>query len=46
LKWLWRDRPMFDTDNEFDTKNAKAMQYMRFVCGCTDWRQIWGTPGV
>ncbi len=46
LRFLWRDRPMFDTDNEFDTKNAKAAQYMRFSVGCTDWRQIWGTPGV
>lgn len=46
LRFLWRDKPMFDTDNEFDTKNAKAAQYMRFSCGCTDWRQIYGTPGV
>ena len=46
LRFLWRDKPMFDTDNEFDTKNAKAAQYMRFSCGCTDWRQIFGTPGV
>ena len=46
LRFMWRDKPMFDTDNEFDTKNAKAAQYMRFSCGCTDWRQIWGTPGV
>jgi len=46
LRFLWRDKPMFDTDNEFDTKNAKAAQYMRFSCGCTDFRQIYGTPGV
>lgn len=46
LRFLWRDRPMFDTDNEFDTKNAKAAQYSRFSAGCTDWRQLWGTPGV
>ena len=46
LRFMWRDKPMFDTDNEFDTKNAKAAQYMRFSAGCTDWRQIWGTPGV
>lgn len=46
LRFMWRDKPMFDTDNEFDTKNAKAAQYMRFSCGCTDWRQIFGTPGV
>ena len=46
LRFMWRDKPMFDTDNEFDTKNAKAAQYMRFSCGWTDWRQIYGTPGV
>ena len=45
-RFLWRDKPMFDTDNEFDTKNAKAAQYMRFSCGCTDWRGWFGTPGV
>lgn len=46
LRFLWRDKPMFDTDNEFDSKNAKAAQYMRFSCGWTDWRQIFGTQGV
>ncbi len=46
LRFMWRDKPMFDTDNEFDTKNAKAAQYMRFSCGCTDFRQIFGTPGA
>lgn len=46
LQFMWRDKPMFDTDNEFDTKNAKAAQYMRFSCGCTDWRQIFGTTGA
>ena len=45
-RFMWRDKPMFDTDNEFDTKNAKAAQYMRFSCGCTDWRQVYGTAGV
>ncbi len=45
-RFMWRDKPMFDTDNEFDTKNAKAAQYMRFSCGITDWRQYCGTAGV
>ncbi len=44
--FLWRDKPAFDTDNEFDTKNAKAAQYMRFSAGVVDWRQYFGTPGV
>ena len=45
-RFLWRDKPIFDTDNEVDTRNAKAAQYMRFSCGTTDWRGWWGTPGV
>ena len=45
-RFLWRDKPMFDTDNEFNTRNALAAQYMRFSCGWTDWRGWFGTPGV
>jgi hypothetical protein len=41
-----RESTSFDQDNDFDTKNAKAACYMRFAVGLTDWRQIWGTPGV
>jgi hypothetical protein len=45
-RFLWRDKPMFDTDNEFDTKNAKAAQYMRFSAGVTDWRSWYANQGV
>ncbi len=45
-RFLWRDKPLFDTDNEFDSRNAKAAQYMRFSCGATDWRGWFGTPGI
>lgn len=45
-RFLWRDRPLFDTDNEFDSRNAKAAQYMRFSAGVTDWRSYYGTAGV
>lgn len=45
-QFMWRDKPTFDTDNEFDTKNAKASLYMRFSCGVTDFRSYYGTPGV
>lgn len=44
-RFMWRDKPTFDTDNEFDTKNAKAAQYMRFSCGVTDWRSYFGSQG-
>lgn len=45
-QYMWRDKPMFDTDNDFDTKNAKASLYMRFSTGVSDWRSYFGTPGV
>lgn len=46
LQFMWRDKPMFDTDNEFDTKNAKALLYMRFSVYWADWRDLWGAQGV
>lgn len=42
---FWRDKPMFDTDNEFDTKNAKAATYFRVSFGQTDPRSILGSNG-
>jgi len=45
MRMFWRDRPSFDQDNDFDTKNAKALSYMRFSVGCTDPRGIFGSNG-
>lgn len=45
MTMFWRDEPMFDQDNDFDTKNAKAASYMRFSVGCTDPRGIYGSNG-
>lgn len=45
MQMFWRDRPMFDQDNDFDTKNAKALAYMRFSVGNTDPRGIFGSNG-
>lgn len=45
MRMYWRDRPMFDQDNDFDTKNAKAATYMRFSVGATDPRGIFGSNG-
>lgn len=45
MQLFWRDRPQFDQDNDFDTKNAKAASYMRFSVGCTDPRGIFGSNG-
>jgi len=45
MQFFWRDKPVFDQDNDFDTKNAKAATYMRFSCGNTDPRGIAGSNG-
>jgi hypothetical protein len=45
MTMFWRDRPQFDQDNDFDTKNAKAATYMRFSVGCTDPRGLFGSNG-
>jgi hypothetical protein len=46
LKMYERDSIMFDQDNDFDTKNAKAACYERYSMGWSDWRGVYGTPGV
>jgi hypothetical protein len=43
--FFWREKPNFAKDNDFDTKNAKAATYMRFVCGVTDPRAIFASNG-
>ena len=45
MRMFWREKPSFDQDNDFDTKNAKALSYMRFSVGCTDPRGIFGSNG-
>ena len=45
MTMFWRQKPEFDQDNDFDTKNAKAATYMRFSVGCTDPRGIYGSNG-
>ena len=45
MTMFWRDRPIFDQDNDFDTKNAKAATYFRMSVGCTDPRGIAGSNG-
>ena len=41
-----REAASFEQDNDFDTKNAKAKMYERYVPGWTDWRQLSGSPGA
>jgi hypothetical protein len=45
MTFFWRQKPVFDQDNDFDTKNAKAATYMRFSVGCTDPRGVFGSNG-
>jgi len=45
MQMYWRQRPQFDQDNDFDTKNAKAATYLRFSVGNTDPRGIFGSNG-
>lgn len=46
MKMYERDAIMFDQDNDFDTKNAKAACYERYSMGWSDFRGLFGTPGV
>lgn len=41
--FFWRERPNLTQDNDFDTKNASAMSYMRFSVIVNDPRGIVGS---
>lgn len=43
LKFLWREKPSFSNDGDFDTKNLKHAGYMRFKAGVTDPRGCYGS---
>ncbi len=43
MRGFWAEKPNFDQDNDFDTKNAKALSYMLFSVGCTDPLGIFGS---
>jgi hypothetical protein len=45
LQFFWREKPSFDRDNDFNTKNALAASYMRLSCGISEWRAIFGSNG-
>ena len=36
----------FTQDNDFDTENAKAKSYERYVFGINDFRGVYGSPGA
>lgn len=46
LVWYDREAVEFTKDSDFDTDNAKAKGYMRFVPFWGDWRGLYGSPGA
>lgn len=45
MKYYEREAMIFDQDNDFDTMNAKAKGYERYVFGWTDPRAVYGSTG-
>ena len=45
MKYFEREGISFTQDNDFDTKNAKAMAYERYSFGWTDPRAVYGSNG-
>lgn len=43
MTMFWRQRPDLQQDNDFATRNAQALSYMRLSVGCTDPRSIFGS---
>lgn len=46
LKMFQRKAMKFDTDNDFDTKNACAAAIERYSFGWSDWRGAFASPGA
>jgi hypothetical protein len=45
MRMFWRERPQLARDNDFATKNALALSYMRLAVGCTDPRGLFASNG-
>ena len=43
MKFFWRQQPDLQQDNEFSTRNASALSYMRMSVGVTDPLAIFGS---
>jgi len=46
LCWFDREAPSFKKDEDFDTDNAKAKGYMRFIPFWGDWRGLYSSAGA
>ena len=45
MMFFWRDKPDMERENDFDTKNAKALTYFRCSVGLGDARAVYGSNG-
>lgn len=43
INYFWRQRPILDNSDDFDTKDAKFTGYFRNSMGFGDWRGIYGS---
>ncbi|HEY6020915.1 MAG TPA: hypothetical protein VIY48_13750 [Candidatus Paceibacterota bacterium] len=46
LKYIERRGDEFGSDNDWETENAKYKVTCRYTAGWSEWRSIYGTPGV
>ena len=46
LVWYDADKPDFDKDNDFDSKNGKWKSFFICIQGWNDPRGMWGSPGA
>lgn len=46
LNFFWRRRVEFKSDNSVDTDVAKFVSSMRYGCGWSDWRGVYGSAGA
>lgn len=46
LKWYWRMKPETESDNDFFTKEFMYSVVLRFSCGYTDFRFVYGSMGA
>lgn len=46
LKFLWREKPIFDSEKIDNKMDYRFYGYCRFDCGYVDWRGIVGSKGI
>lgn len=46
LKFLWREKPIFDSEKIDNKMDYRFYGYCRFDCGYVDWRGLVGSKGI